>query len=233
MKYLSKKFRDECKCFREQYGFRSYRAYHYRVINDVFQSFYLHKSVSGEDCTVEFRIAPLCAGKLYANKTSCGSEHLKQFENDFSWFEYDRNNEKNIDDCVNTMIKYMKKYLMPKFERASNSLGALYECEDFLENHKMVHNFYLFYCLSLKSGLYDKAIEYSEKQIAQIRFAYNRNLGFWGNTMSEDYKNRLFNEILTIEHRIEMVSSRNMEYIDNFIETNEREALEELGLKKY
>ena len=86
MDYLTKKYKEKCKELFDGYNFRIYNNNFYRVINDVFQSFNLHKSVSGCDCTVEFGVVMLCEGNgVY--KSRCQPYRIKQFDNrDYSWF---------------------------------------------------------------------------------------------------------------------------------------------------
>ena len=107
MDFLTKLYKVRCKEEFAIYGFKTCNRVFYRVVNDVFQSFELQKSVSGEECIINFGLIPLCAGKE-VNKTRTGPNHLKMFENDYSWFWYNRNDESNIGLCVEQMISYIK-----------------------------------------------------------------------------------------------------------------------------
>lgn len=99
MDYLLSEYKNTIKNEFNKYGFKIYRTNFYRVINDVFQSFNLHRSVSGDEVTVEFLVIPL-ADDYLIEKSRCGPDHLKLFENDWSWFHYDERNKDSVNDCV-------------------------------------------------------------------------------------------------------------------------------------
>ena len=123
MDYLVKTYKDKCKKEFAGLGFKTYRRNFWRVVNDIFQSFELQKSVSGRGCTIHFVVVPMCAGECI-KKEYCGPNHIKIFEYDYSWFDYDRNDENSMDNCVDEMISYMKKYLMPYFRLSEKQLGT-------------------------------------------------------------------------------------------------------------
>ena len=106
MDYFLKQYKKICKEQFSGYDFKSYKNNHYRIINDVFQSFELHRSVYGDSCTVHFGALPMCRMSPI-DASTCPAMHLKMFENDFSWFPYDNKSEESINDCVNELKQYI------------------------------------------------------------------------------------------------------------------------------
>lgn len=84
-------YKEYCKDEFEKYGFKRCKNNHYRVVNDVLQTFLLHRSIYGYNCTVEFGITPLCYGIDKDHKCSVGGIYnLRMFEGGVEWWEYPR-----------------------------------------------------------------------------------------------------------------------------------------------
>lgn len=233
MDYLTKIYKQKCTNLFSELGFKSYRKNFYRVVNDMFQSFQLHKSVSGNGCTVEFVVAPLCKGDSI-DKTYCGPDHLKKFESDYSWFQYDRNNESSMDSCVDEMVGYMKKYLIPYFQLCDNSKQAYFATCDFQKNNYRKGIFLadpLLFYMALKAELYDKSIEHLIAQRDHTENAYKINKESAGG-VSPEYEKRIQNKIEELNFQIKMLSEHNREYIQRHIHENECKALLNLGMIK-
>lgn len=232
MDYLTKVYKERCKKEFSELGFKCYRKYFYRVINDMFQIFYLHKSVSGSGCTVEFSSVPLCIGNCI-QKTYCGSDHIKMFENDYSWFQYDRYNENSVNSCVDEMIGYMRKYLIPFFQSSENSNQAYFATCEFQKNNYRIGVFLadtnLFY-MALKSKMYDKSIEHLIAKRNHTETAYKINKEHARGCLPSEYEERIQNEIEEIDYKIKMLTEHNLEYIQKHIHENERDALLNLGM---
>lgn len=137
MDYFLKQYKQMCKQEFGQYGFKTYCNNHYRIVNDIFQSFCLHRSIYGHDATIEFCIRSL-AEEDTIDKTASGANHLKRFENSEAWFPYDKRDEKSIDYCIESMLSYMKRYLIPFFLNATTSEYAYKEICEF--EKKATHN---------------------------------------------------------------------------------------------
>lgn len=233
MNYVDKVFHNICS--RELvpiYGFKRYRNTYYRIINDVFQSFNLHKSVSRDNCTVEFTLRPLCTDVLIT-KGTCGSDHLKIFRGTYDWFYYD-NTPLSIEACFEEIYKYINDYLIGYFERGNNCANAYNEVLSFHRNFfsvdAVIHLNELYY-FALKSEMYDEAIEHLLAiKNATIR-AFERNKLFIKGNNLDDMKQRTANELLDYDNMISHISKRNTEYIYNLISYNERKNLHSLGIK--
>ncbi|MCL2083381.1 MAG: hypothetical protein FWH04_09145 [Oscillospiraceae bacterium] len=207
----------------------------------MFQSFYLHRSVSGMDCTVEFLIAPLCREEPI-KKDTCGIYHLKTFEGDFSWFPYDRNSEKSMDSCVLDMVKYMNKYLMPFFERGNCCKSAYDVIADFLrkafalfETHEHSETMLLTHidpCIPLKNGDYVKCYEHYRAWESDWLTDYETDMAVSGSDSEYDaeHKKKIEKELAQLREMIMRISGRDMDFISNFIENNEIRNLQNLGL---
>jgi len=242
MGYFLKTYKDICKNEFGKYGFKSYRNNHYRVINDVFQSFGLHRSVYGWDCTIEFTIAPLC-GETKLEKTTCGADHLKMFEGVYEWFPYDRNSEDSMKSCILDMVSYMHKYLMPYFEKGDSCKSAYNVIGEFevvsrakIEKQEGIKEFslysYIRACMALKNGDYDKAYEHFKVVEAQWLDAYKTNSETYKEKIDPEYVKRYEAKLAELREKIRRISEHDMDYINNFIWENERDSLINLGLMK-
>lgn len=226
MRFLTNQYKKRCKELFGKYGFINYRNYFYRVVNDVFQSFELHKSAYGDKCTIHFCVRPLCEGNSIA-KNCCGPDHLKIFESNFTWFEYDRYNEENIRKCLEEMIHYMQKYLLPYFERANDSETA-YHCyyifqEEHFKEGVVMSDPHLYY-FALKAKMYDRALEHLQAQKARIQSIIEEERVF-GNY---DRIESLQENIDEFDKHIKMIEGFNEKEIAEYIETQEKIALHNL-----
>lgn len=233
MDYLTKIYKERCKAEFCSLGFKPYRNNFYRVINDMFQSFCLHKSVVWfGGCAIEFVAVPLCAGRSI-KKDLCGSSHIKMFEGDHSWFPCDKNSVSDVNYHIEIMVGYMKKYLIPYFQACENSKDAYYATYDFQnKNYRggvFYADYYLF-CMALKAKLYDRAIEHLIARKKHIENAYKVNTANRGYA-NPVYDDRINKELQEVDYQIKMISEKNFEYIQKFIDENESKALFNLGMK--
>lgn len=127
-----KKYHELIKPIVLDHGFKRKRNVYYRVVNDVLQNFCFEKVCSGRECRVRFCVAPL-ACRL--SEVGIGLDCLKSFDtsetsmspNTWDSWEYDRNEPKSIDACIAEIVRYLKIYLIPYFERADSCQTALLE----------------------------------------------------------------------------------------------------------
>lgn len=233
MDYLTKIYKERCKAEFGSLGFKPYRNYFYRVINDMFQSFHLHKSVIWfGGVAIEFIATPLCAGRSI-KKDLCGSTHLKMFEGDYSWFPCDKNSVSDVNYHIEIIMEYMKKYLIPYFHECENSKGAYYATYDFQnKNYRqgVFHADYYLFCMALKAELYDRALEHLIARKKHIENAYKVNTASWG--YDPAYEDKINKKLEEVDYQMKMISERNFEYIRNFIDENESIALSNLGIKR-
>ncbi|MBQ7011412.1 MAG: hypothetical protein IJN63_06865 [Clostridia bacterium] len=233
--YLLHNYKNRCKNEFDKYGFNWHGNNAYRVVNDVFQSFCLHRSVSGDSCTVEFITVPLCIGQ-YINKSYCGPNHLKKFENEGSWFEYDKNDDKSMEECVSNMIGYMQRYLIPFFEASTNAYDAYYANLSFQRDHYKDGIFWgdpwLFY-LSMKANLYCEAEQHLTAWKCHIIDAYECNkIEFEriGKKLPDSYVSRIRNDLDRIEFWQIMINNADFDYFAKLMSENEIIALQNLGM---
>ena len=115
------------------YGFLRKGATFIRAVHDVVQTFTYEKLSSGRECRVLFSVLPLCLRieKGYMDGFAYSHE-LRKFEvqqnnEGGDRWKYDPKSEDSIDSCVEEIIRYIKKYLLPFFEKANNSHTAFRE----------------------------------------------------------------------------------------------------------
>lgn len=228
MNYLTKEYKKRCKEEFGKYGFNLYSNNHYRVINDVFQSFNLHRSVSGSDCTVQFGIIPLSVA-YDLDKTSGNPCHLKKFENSGHWFNYDRNSLTSIDMCITNMFAYMKKYLMPLFEKAEDCKSAYAAICEY--DHVFAGNSYERFCMCLKFGDYEAAKFHLEAVICQHERAYKRNKEVFGENITQDYVQKMEKKISEKQRLLKLIEGEDYNSIQEWLILNENRNKQNLGIK--
>ena len=236
MDYFLKTYKALCRQEFGIYGFRSYRKNFYRAVNDVYQSFCLHRSIYGTDCTVEFTVLPLCIG-YPIDKSTCGPSHLKNFEGSFAWFPYDRRSKESIDACIAEMLAYMKKYLIPFFQ-ASDCCKTAYDAIRQFElqshqNHRPdspEKNFSLFSSvkawIAVKNGDYALAARHFQEIERQTLDAmeYDRRM-----SGSDDQKKSSQNQKLAdIREKIHMLLTGDEQRINSIVLANEHCSLQSL-----
>ncbi len=228
MEYILKEYKRRCKEEFSIYGFKTYRSNHYRIVGDVFQSFNLHQSVSGTDCTVEFGIIPLSV-EYDIDKSSCNPCHLKTFENLYEWFNYDKNSISSMDSCVNEMIAYMKKYLIPVFESAINcelAYSTMVKYDDVFKG-----NTYEKFCMCLKFDDYENAKKHLQEVIEQHENAFRRNKEVLGNNITQEYIDKMEEEISQKKKMLKLIDSKDDAAIQKLIYENEKRNRLNLGIK--
>ncbi len=186
MDYFLKEYKQKCKQEFGQYGFKAYRNNHCRVVHDVFQSFCLHRSRYGTDATVEFCVLPL-SQEYKIDKSTCGAMHLKQFENSGQWFLYRANDEISMNTCINQIVFYMHKYLMPFFERSTTCQSAYEALKIFDKDNMLFYNEYPKLIMALSNQEYTLAEAHMKKIIAQSKMAYETNLKAFGTNVESEY----------------------------------------------
>lgn len=181
MDYFKQQYTESEKNIFAGYGFKTYANNSYRIINDVFQSFHLHRSVYGGRATVEFGILPLCTDRRI-DKSTCLPWHLKMFEGSMAWFDYDGKSERSIDECIVQIKGYMSKYLVPFFDGGMDCKGA----------YKVICGFEKAYgenvasqsCdmawMALKNGDYENVLRHLRGIRAQNTDAYDTNVKSFG-----------------------------------------------------
>lgn len=228
MEYILKEYKRKCKDEFSMYGFKTYKSNHYRIIGDVFQSFNLHQSVSGTDCTVEFGIIPLSV-EYSIDKSSCNPYHLKNFEGIYEWFNYDRNSITTMNLCVDNIIEYMKKYLMPVFEKAVDSESAYLTIMEYDKVFK--GNSYERFCMCLNFGDYENAKKHLQEVIEQHENAFRRNKEALGNNITQEYIDKMEEGISQKKKMLKLIDSKDDDAIQKLIYENEKRNRLNLGIK--
>jgi len=202
MDYLTKDFFSRCKAEFSKYGFKRKSKVFVRVINDVVQTLSIEALRSYSECRVGFAIIPLCL-RIEKNYILMGSysRYLRRFEGTYgtspsdSW-KYDSKSEKSCEVCVDEIMRFLKQYLIPLYERANCCDTALSEIfavdklfsyngnrepnlnsqkmEGFAEHVALIN--YLdspMYYMALKNNDYSLALKCRQAMLSQNLDSYN------------------------------------------------------------
>lgn len=234
MDYFLKIYTEICKKEFTHYGFKKRGSNNFvRVTNDVMQNFHLNRSQFGYSCTVEFGIIPLCyrIGKDQVTG-GLGVNHLKMFEGSVAWWDYDKKSNESMECCIVEIVNYMKKYLIPFFERGNNCTKAYHEIcafEKSLNNEVFMPDYWK-YCMSLKAGDIDQALKHLKAVEQQHMDAFKINKEAFQSMggISEEYEKDAKEDFRNIRKEIEYITDRDEEYIQAFIHNNEAYSLNNL-----
>lgn len=228
MDYFINTYKKRCKEEFNEYGFKTYRNNHYRVINDIFQSFTLHRSVSGNDCNVIFGIVPL-AVEYDLDKSFVNPCRISDFGSKNPWFNYDRTLHSSIDICIDNMFRYMKKYLMPIFAKAVDCETAYsIICE---YDSVFAGNSYERFCFCLKFGDYKTAKFHLEEVIEQHNIAFRRNKEVFGKSLNQEYVQKMAEKLSKKQFLLKLIEDENYTCIQEWIAKNEKRNRLQLGIK--
>lgn len=219
MDYFIKTYKTRCKEEFGRYGFKSFRNNHYRVINDIYQSFTLHRSVSGSHCNVIFGIIPLSV-EYDLDKTSVHPWRVSDFEDGRPWFTYDRTSNASIEKCIDDMIICVNRYLIPIFEKATDCEAAYFSMIE--HDNVFEGNAYEKFCICLKIENYGNAQKYLQEVIKQHKDAFARNREVLGNNMTQEYIQKTEEEISEKQRLLEMIDSMNYDAVQNWLLENEK-----------
>lgn len=227
MDYFLNKYKQKCKKSFGEYGFISYRNSHYRIINDVFQSFRLHRSQYGTGATVEFCVLPL-SQEYKIEKSTCSAMHLKNFENSAEWFPYISSDLSSVDDCIEQLILYMERYLILFFQNSINCSTA-YEA---LKMFDAAYNEYPKMIMALKNEQYLYAKQHLINIIKQSEYAFEKNKKILGEQITQEYIEKMERKIAKKQSILRLLEDADYTMIQEWLEENEKRNLKNLGIKE-
>jgi len=245
MDYLIKTYIDACTPELIKCGFARKNKAFVRVVNDVMQNISIEKLRSGRTCRVRFSIVPLCL-RIEKEYIADGvySRYLRQFElansREYDDWEYDPKSEESMDKCVLEIIRYIKSYLLPLFDRANSCKTALPEL---IKLEKLFNDIRLEglriagredraspgaelnlidsvkYYMALKIGDYDFALKSRGALLQQNVDAYNSvlDMGF----ITEEVKRRREEGIANLREDVSRLERRDEASIRQLITENE------------
>lgn len=226
MDYFINIYKKRCKEEFSKYGFKSYRNYHNRIINDVFQCFGLHRSQYGTDATVEFCVLPL-SQEYKIDRSTCGAMHLKKFENNADWFPYISGDQSSIDNCIEQLILYMERYLMPFFQKATNCVDA-YEA---LKMFDAAYNEYPKMIMALKNEQYLYAKQHLINIIKQNVHAFERNKETLGEKITQEYIEKMEKQISEKRRLLTLIEQEDYNTIQEWLLSNENRNRQHMNVK--
>lgn len=243
-----------CKSEVLKYGFKQRRQVFSRIVNDVYQNFYVEKLglyPDGRGCRVGFAVLPLCQ-RLEAEQVSngMGIYYLRRFEVTH-WTEGDgwryKAESTSISNCIEEIMRYLISYLLPFFERADSCETALQELINLekLFNDNRIASLKMNgmedkagsdaelrlsdsakYFMALKNGDYNFALKSRKSLEQQNTNAYN-SMSEKGYLTDEDRIRREKN-LSKLRDEITYLEASDRNYFQRVIEENEaysREAL--------
>ena len=197
-------------------------------MNDIFQSFTFHRSVSGYDCNIIFGIVPLSV-EYKLDKSFVNSYRITDFEDNRPWYNYDRNSEASVEKYINEMILSMDKYLIPVFEKAVDSESAYLTIMEY--DNVFKGNFYERFCMCLNFGDYEKAKIHLQEVIEQHKNAFARNKEALGNNITQEYIQKMEEGISQKEKFLKLIDNKDYDAIQKVISENEQRNKLNLGIR--
>jgi hypothetical protein len=245
-----------CKAEFSSVGFRTNGNNHWRVVNDVYQAFYLRRSSFGDSFTITFGILPLCQGLSRTDKNSPGLPYeLGIFAGGMQWWKMpsDNSTEEEMFACVQELMAYLKKHLIPFFDM-SKSCATAYESVVELEKHishiQSTADVYACdrrkYYMLLKKGDYSTAIAILLSIRTQNMRALKQNISAFREIAITDAKEYNLQNYLqlaafvsnkldaldTLDREIIDIYDGNYFHINNELLANEQKSRIALGLEK-
>ena len=128
----------QCADIVQESGFKQSKNVFWRIVGDMYQTFYVEtfkERAAMENCRIGFCVIPLCARvSAEADIRQQGLYYLKKFEPSYhleDWQPWDgwryNHDEKLKEFCCKEITRMLKEYLIPFFERTSQSKTALSE----------------------------------------------------------------------------------------------------------
>ena len=228
MDHFIRFYKKRCKEEFSKYGFKSFRNNYYRVVNDIFQSFTFHRSVSGNDCNIIFGIVPLSV-EYKLDKSFVNPCRVTDFEDNRPWYNYNRNSEASVEKCINEMILCMNEYLMPVFEKALDSESAYLTIVE--HDNVFKGNSYERFCMCLKFGDYINAKKHLQEVIEQHENAFRRNKEALGNNITQEYIQKMEAKIFEKRSLLKLIDNNDHDAIQRIISKNEKRNRVNLGIK--
>ena len=217
-------------------GFKPSGKSFYRLKDDIVQWFVINKSHKGT-CTIELNALPFC---WPVNRTSLtGGRRMGDFLGLDRWWDYDPRCDESKLLAVEGMFVVTRDLLLPALDRAVDaaSVYALL-CENDMRRSGEVRSGEVKVALSTKMGDYSTAVEHlrsMEKHSVTV-FAHNmsRNDPYFlpDPKEREAYISRHNEYIAGLRHQIECLSIPDMDYINDYITTNEEQTRINFGMKK-
>ncbi len=209
-------------------GFKSYKNFFFRIINDVVQIIALKKNYY--ECTIEFAINPLCFWSEASFSTFVGYSISILREGQMKGWDWrfqksalldKMNGEARIIAFDNTdlnwivedMLRIIKTELIPIFTKATTCEAALSELECY-EKHAygkvlflpISHSTYYFY---IKTGDFEKAREY----LRELLTGFNEQSGNVHQSKEESLK-----------HQLQLLEENDIDYFRCMLEEKEAAA---------
>jgi len=157
-----KTYQAQC-CERFGYlGFKKLGNTHWRVVNDVIQTFHLQRGRGGLSwCRIQFGITPLCFGfsRNFVWHGCAPNFNHTVFPDCTIWqWQYDSKSEESILECIESLIEYIQTFLITYFERGIDCMSAREE------NLKLFHSMFEQRCAFLRDNPWQRQYTVSDEE---------------------------------------------------------------------
>lgn len=236
------------------YGFKKKSGGLYvRVVNDVVQTFKIEKLQSGRVCRGLFSVLPLCLRLDTGRALGIAySRELHKFEitpglQMVGGWEFDLQSEESINACIVEIVRFIKCYLVPLFERANccqTGLAEIVALDKLFDENRIASlqqlgvkdlavpdaGFNLLdrskYYMAIKNGDYDYANECQTALLNQNINAFEKRQHYDFLTPEKLDADRL--EIQMLKDELKRIEARDVEYFRQLIDENEAYSRETL-----
>ncbi|MDP3487368.1 MAG: hypothetical protein Q8S19_05475 [Bacillota bacterium] len=234
MDVFIKEYKQIFKPLAIEHGFRIHRISFFRIRNDVLQFFLLRRHpVGGRSCTIQWGVLPLCMG--LDRGSLMDGEEIGRLISRIPWWGYEPRDPESIRRAISELAFVVKKSLLPLFDQAVDSASAYQaECDyDVSAYGQVLMLSSSKICYAIKTGDYARAIENLRALEAQNMDGHELKVASMTDVeLREDYLRRFTEKLSRIRHQIDRLSIPDMDYINDFITTNEEMSLRNLGVKK-
>lgn len=217
----------------EQYGFKTYGRFFYRVVGDILQEFCILGL--NRECTIRFFVKPLCGVEYRDIEGNFELSYL--YGKRVEWIYYDPRDIESIRNAAEILANGIEKYLIPWFLKTETVESAYEEsCNLALEiacSTVWVDSRDYF----LKFGRYEEVAKSLEKGISGLEERKQQELKETEvePEKKEDFLRWLNNKYKRIEkHKelLKLINENDEKGIENIIKRREEEALKILKWKR-
>lgn len=255
MDYLLNRYKSYCDSILKPLNFKFHRSgnTYARIVNNMVQGITMERISQGHECRVEFAVFPLCAGFDRIG----GTRYLRQFEkasrnSPYDAWEYNKSSTESMDRCTYEINRFIESYLLPLFEKTTDSSTAFQELVlvDELFYHNRISSFGTpltnaeqknstqtvydinfsdasKYYLALMNGNYSYAIRSNMRlqKIAEEALKQSRSLG-----SPEKYINECETSLKELSCIIQRLEENDRTYFQSILKRNEEYSKEKLKM---
>ena len=217
-------------------GFEACGKSFYRVTNDIVQGFMLVVQPYGGICTIEWFALPFClpvTKEAFASSRRIGN---------FLGHAYIPGCDESQHRAVDKLFVVTRDVLLPPLDRVVDASSAYaFYCDNDIQRYGGIRmHDYIKAVLSIKVGDYPRAEQHLRAVEAHRLAVFNSNLDMMGKDPDlrtdlegkEAYIKDFTESIVPLRYMSERLSIPDMDYINDYITSNEEQSRINLGLKQ-